>query len=39
MMECWNSGHKTRKSVISGSGELALWSRLATTPRGKIENH
>jgi len=41
-MECWNIGLvgiKNGKSVTSGSGALALWSRLAATPRGELEDH
>jgi hypothetical protein len=30
---------KIGKSVTCGSGALALWSRLAATPRGKLEDH
>ncbi len=32
-------GIKTGKSVTFGSGGLALWSRFAATPRGKLEDH
>jgi hypothetical protein len=39
LMECWNIELPKRKSVTFGSGALALWSRLAATPRGKLEDH
>jgi hypothetical protein len=40
-MERWNVGIlgiKNGESVPFGSGALALWSRLAATPRGKLED-